>query len=148
MLRAFASLLLFSLALAQSQATLTQPPQIETNTYTLRSVSKKITALSTDITYMQNYTNSPQVWVSIVSLSSFISPSTVNYSMSVTSITLAKFTVEYTISCLSLGSNCTFSLIVIDYLVFDYSTYPFVQIFDSFFTLDPTAVLNDQFYEI
>jgi hypothetical protein len=148
MLRAFASLLLFSLALAQSQATLTQPPRIETNTYTLRSVSEKITALSTDITYMQNYTNSPQVWASIVSLASFISPSTVNYSMSVTSITLTKFTVEYTISCLSSGSNCTFSLLVIDYLVFDYSTYPFVQIFDSLFTLDPAAVLNDQFYEI
>ncbi len=77
---------------------------------------------------MQNYTNTPLVFVSIISMQSFTVGSVVNFVQSVTTITKTYFTIEYSFSCIAALINCTFTQIDIDYLVFDFSSYPFVQI--------------------
>lgn len=43
---------------------------------------------------------------------------------------------------------CSFSEIVIDYLAYDFDTYPFVQILQQSLTLDASASTNNQYYVI
>lgn len=141
------SLLLLSLR-SQSEATLTQPPLIETNTYTLRKTSSNITSPNATITYMQNYTDTPQVFVSIVSMRSFTPASVVSFTADVYTITITNFVVLYTTSCLAAGLTCSFTEIVIDYLAFDYPSYNYVMIFKETFPIDPAVSINHQFYKI
>lgn len=129
MISPFLLLLLLPQLLAQSQVTLTQPPLIETNTYTLRKNSTNITAFSTNISYMQAYTDAPLVFTSIVSMYSFTTGSALSFTIAIDTITHTYFTVTYSISCQVGGVTfCSFSEIVIDYLAYDFDTYPFVQI--------------------
>jgi hypothetical protein len=146
MLRAILFLLLSVLVKGQTAATLTQPQMIETNTYTLRKVASHITSTSTNISYMQTYTKIPKVFVSIVSMYSFTPASVVTYTMTVPTVTTALFNVKYNLSCLAAGVSCTFSQIVIDYLVFDYDSYTFVQGHHGTFLVDPFSFSSDQFY--
>lgn len=149
MISPFILLLLVNQLLAQSQVTLTQPPLIETNTYTLRKNSTGITALSTNISYMQTYTNAPLVFTSIVSMYTFTTGSALSFTMNIDTITHTYFTVTYSLSCMVGGNTlCSFSEIDIDYLAYDFDTYPFVQILHESLLLDPSALTTNQYYVI
>jgi hypothetical protein len=132
----------------QSAATLTQPPLIETNTYTLRKTSLNVTSPTTSIAYMQSYSNAPQVFLSIVNMKSFTPNSLLSYAMTVTTVSTSQFTVQYSISCLAVGVSCSFYNIVVDYLAFDFNTYSFVQMLEGTFIIDPAALINNQYYEV
>jgi hypothetical protein len=48
----------------------------------------------------------------------------------VKTITLTSFTLSYSLFCLAGLTSCSFAEIDIDYLVYDFLTYPFVQILE------------------
>jgi hypothetical protein len=69
-----AVLCLIGQVLCQNEATLKQPPYIETNTYTLRKTFAWVVSLSATINFMQNYTSAniiPQVANSLAPLYTF-----------------------------------------------------------------------------
>lgn len=97
---------------------------------------------------MQNYTENPQIFISLVNMQSFTPSSLVSFSVTIDTITLTSFILKYTTSCIVLGISCSFSEIVIDYLVFDYFSYSFVMIVKETFLIDPAITLNDHFYKV
>lgn len=69
--------------------------------------------------------------------------------MAIDTITNTYFTVTYSLACMVGGATvCSFSEIVIDYLAYDFDTYPFVQILQQSLTLDASASTNNQYYVV
>jgi hypothetical protein len=64
----------------------------------------------------------------------------------VKTITLTSFTLSYSLFCLAGLTSCSFAEIDINYLVYEFLTYSFVQILEEVFTLDPTVAITNQFY--
>ena len=54
----------------------------------------------------------------------------------------------YDLNCLISGVVCDITKIEINYLVFDYVTYPFIQPINKNFVIDPLSMLLNQYYEI
>jgi hypothetical protein len=54
----------------------------------------------------------------------------------------------YDLTCMISGVVCDITKIEINYLVFDYATYPFIQPINENFILDPLSILFNQYYEI
>jgi hypothetical protein len=54
----------------------------------------------------------------------------------------------YDLACLISGVACDIAKIEINYLVFDYATYQFIQPITQNFILDPLLLLSNQYYEI
>jgi hypothetical protein len=98
--------------LCQSEATLNQPPYIETNTYTLRKTSASLVSLSATINFIQNYTAAsiiPQVASSLASLYTFTPLSTSSFTQSITNIQQSYFTLNYQFACTVGAGSCTFA---------------------------------------
>lgn len=131
-------------AQAQQEASLTQPPLIETNSLTItlpndHHIDSQYT-LDTTVSFLQSYKTEPLVYLSLVTLDALLPLSRSTLIQTITSITKSKFSQETTVGMSVGGSNYLMSSIKMRYLAYDYKSYEFIQMYEV--AVSPATVGN------
>lgn len=120
-------------ALAQQEASLTQPPLIETNTLTISLPNNHIVnsqySVDTTVAFLQKYETEPLVYVSLVTLEALLPLSRSTMLQTVTEITKFKFSQSTTVGMSVGGSNFLMREIKMRYLAYDFKSYEFIQMY-------------------